>query len=245
MSPRVLTIDIETSPNIADVWGLWNQNVSLNQLRESTRVICFAAKWEDHAKIIFASEFHDGRDTMIGKAWDLLDEADILVHYNGKSFDVPHLQREFLLAGASPPGPFQQVDLLRAVRSQFRFSSNKLDHIVQQLGLGQKTHHEGHDLWVKCLAGDAKAWARMRAYCKHDVELTEQLYKRLTAWTPQHPNRGLFTPGDVCGRCGSTDLRPRGFAYTSVSSYQRFRCGSCGGWSRGKHAVDRTETRSV
>lgn len=41
---RILTLDLETSPNIAHVWGLWQQNVSLNQLMESTQVISWAGK---------------------------------------------------------------------------------------------------------------------------------------------------------------------------------------------------------
>jgi len=33
---QILLLDIETAPNTAHVWGLWNQNVSLNQLMESS-----------------------------------------------------------------------------------------------------------------------------------------------------------------------------------------------------------------
>ena len=59
---KILAIDIETSPNLADVWGLWQQNVSLNQLRESTRMLCFAAQWQGSKRITFASEWGDGPD---------------------------------------------------------------------------------------------------------------------------------------------------------------------------------------
>ena len=112
MSPKILTLDCETSPNIADVWGLWQQNVSLNQLRESTRMISFAAKWLGKPRVEFYSEFHNGRVEMIHRAHEMCNEADVMIHYNGRTFDVPHLNREFIENGFAPPSPFQQIDLL-------------------------------------------------------------------------------------------------------------------------------------
>src|SRR5450759_3278074 len=83
--PRLLTLDLETSPNIAHVWGLWKNNVSLNQLIQSTNVISFAAKWHGDKRVLFRSDHHDGHEVMIQKAHGLLGEADAVIHYNGKS----------------------------------------------------------------------------------------------------------------------------------------------------------------
>ena len=107
--PRILIYDVETSPNIAHVWGLFNQTVSLNQLRESTRVMCWAAKWHGEKKVEFRSEFHDGHDVVVSRMHELFDEADALVTYNGKNFDTKHMHREMLLAGLTPPSPAQPV----------------------------------------------------------------------------------------------------------------------------------------
>jgi uncharacterized protein YprB with RNaseH-like and TPR domain len=156
---RLGFVDLETSPNIAHVWGLFNQTVSLSQLRESTRVISFAAKERGSKKVHFYSEYHHGRDEMIGAAHDFLDRMDAVCHYNGTRFDVPHFNREFIMAGLNPPSPYQEIDLLKAVRKHFRFTSNKLAHVTVQLGLSGKLSHTGHDLWVRCMAGDEKAWA--------------------------------------------------------------------------------------
>lgn len=230
---KVLTIDIETRPSLGYVWSLWKQNVGLTQLVETGEVISFAAKWHGKKNVMFHSVYHDGKEGMIKAAWELLDEADIVVHYNGKSFDIPHLQREFLLGGYNPPAPFQQVDLLHVMRKQFKFVSNKLDHIVQQLDLGAKTSHTGFQLWVDCLAGDAKAWALMRKYNKHDVVITESLYDRVQPWITGHPTVGLYSGmADVCPSCGSGSLQMRGYAHTKMSTFQRFVCNDCGKWSR-------------
>lgn len=243
-SPRILTIDIECSPNLAHVWSLFKQNVSLSQLQETGEVISFAAKWHGEKKVYFYSTFHQGKEAMVQAAYDLLSEADIVVGYNSKGFDMKHLNREFVLAGFSPPAPYQQVDLLLAVRNAFRFTSAKLDHVVQELGLGAKVSHEGHDLWVKCMAGDKAAWARMRTYNKQDVVITEALYDRILPWISPHPNVGLFIDAeDVCPNCGSADLKREGFAYTSASKFQRYSCRGCGRWSRSNKKTGLTSTR--
>lgn len=230
---KTLMLDIETSPNLAHVWSLWNQNIGINQLRESTEMLCFAAKWFDKPKTMFWSQYHDGRDVMVQKAHGLLDEADVVMHYNGTKFDIPHLNREFLLAGLTPPAPYEQIDLLKTVRKSFRFPSNKLAYVSDALGLEGKVTHSGHDLWVRCLAGDAKAWHTMRKYNKRDVTLLEDLYHKVLPWISDHPTVGLYDGEESsCPSCGSWVLERRGFTYTKVSKYQRFRCTECGKWSR-------------
>ena len=244
---KTLIIDIETSPNLAHVWSLWNQNVGLAQLRESTRVISFAAKWYGDKKVLFYSDHHDGHEAMIERAHVLLDEADAIVHFNGKSFDMKHLKREFAEAGMLPPSPWRDIDLLLAVKKQFRFPSNKLQYVSTALGLEGKVQHSGHDLWVRCLAGDEKAWAVMRKYNKQDVVLTEKLYDRLLPWIDAHPHRGLFTDGEtpVCGNCGSDQLQRRGYAVTLMSTYPRYQCQKCGRWSRGQSRSKAVDVRPV
>lgn len=243
-----MTIDIECSPIIAHVWGLWQNNVSLNQLMEAGEVISFAAKWSDKKKVHFYSTFHHGKEVMVQKAYDLLSEADVVVGYNSKTFDMKHLNREFVEAGFTPPAPYKQVDLLHVVKSQFRFPSNKLDYVVQTLGLGAKEKHEGHTLWVKCMAGNRAAWADMKRYNIMDVLVTEKLYFRLLPWVPGHPAVGLYDDkGSAvsCPNCGGTDLERRGYAYTSVSTFQRFVCRGCGRWSRATKKLDSVETRNI
>lgn len=241
---RVLLVDIETSPNLGYVWSLWQQNVGLNQLVATTDMMCFAAKWLGEPGTMFWSEHQDGRQQMVSSAHALLDAADVVMHFNGKSFDVPHLNREFVTAGMAPPSPFKQIDLLLAVRKNFRFPSNKLQYVSTALGLEGKVEHEGFDLWTKCMAGDAAAWARMETYNRRDVELLEELYERLLPWLPSLPNRGLY--GDNgCPACGSTDLRGNGYSYTNVSKFRQYRCGGCGSFFREAKRVTGVELQAV
>lgn len=241
---KLLAIDIEMSPNIAHVWGLWNVNVSLAQLRESATMMCFAAKWVGEDEMFFFSQ-HD--ENMVEEAHDLLDQADVVLHYNGKRFDIPHLNREFLAAGMNPPAPFQQIDLYSAVKRRFRFPSNKLDYVARALGLDGKVHHEGHELWVKCMAGDEDAWDLMQEYNMQDVLLLEQLYAKLLPWIPNHPNRALIDGVlDACSSCGKTGTTVlQGYTHTMVSAYQRYLCTSCGKWTRGSKRLYGADIREA
>lgn len=244
---KLLHIDIETSPNLAHVWGLWQQNVGLSQIVESTEMMCFAAKWQGARRVEFFSSFHNGKADMVGAAHELLDSADAVCHYYGKRFDIPHLNREFVEAGMTPPSPYKQIDLKQQVARRFKFPSNKLQYVSTALGLEGKVQHSGHSLWVRCMAGDEKAWAQMRKYNKQDVVLLEQMYNRLLPWLTGLPNVALHTAADtdVCPKCGSCDLQRRGFETTSVGRFQRFQCQGCGGWSRSGKAAARVDVREV
>ena len=229
---KILHIDIETAPNTAHVWGLFRQNVSIKQLMESSYTMCFAAKWHGTKKIIFKSQ-HD--DDMLGTLWELLDEADAVVHYNGKSYDIPTINKDFVLNGYTPPSPYQQIDLYREVRKKFKFPSNKLDYVADRLGLGKKHAHEGHELWIKCMADDKAAWGRMKKYNIQDVKLLELLYNKLLPWIDRHPNHAIYGKGGmVCTNCASNHVTKQGFARTKTVVYQQYQCQDCGTWMRSR-----------
>lgn len=233
---KLLLIDLETAPNLVHSWGLWQQNIAINQIMASGYVMCFAAKWLGSDEVIFDSIPKSGTKRMIKRAHKLLSEADAVVHYNGSKFDIPTLNKEFLLQGLSPPATYQQIDLLKTARNRFKFPSNKLDYLAQTLGLGKKFKHAGHELWVKCMAGDAEAWKEMEAYNTQDVLLLERVYHRLLPWIVNHPNHAVYQSKDVCTNCGSVHLQRRGFAYSVLGKYQRYQCTSCGAWMKSRKA---------
>ena len=237
---KILLLDIESAPNTAHVWGLFKQNISISQLMDSSYVLCWAAKWLGESEIYFDSVYKSRPRKMLSRIHKLLEEADAVIHYSGTRFDIPTLNKEFLLYGFAPPATYRQIDLLLVARNRFRFPSNKLDYVANALGLGQKHKHAGHDLWVQCMNNDAEAWATMEEYNKNDVVLLEGVYGVFRPWIKNHPNHGLYRDNDsvedVCPNCGGTHLRKRGFTYTAASKFQRFQCNDCGTWSRSKKA---------
>lgn len=243
---KILTIDIENRPNVVHTWGLHNVNIGINQVITPAGTFGVGYKWYHEKQAHFLSDYEDGHEAMIRKTHELMSEADILLGYNHVAFDVPHLQREFALLGLPLPKPSANVDLLKVARKQFRMTSNKLDHVAQYFGLGKKTSHEGHGLWVRCLEGDPKAWALMSKYCRQDCVLTEKLYDRLRPYIPNHPHIGAWT-GDEgsCPNCGAKDVlkNRQGTAHTQVQRYRQYQC-KCGTWVRSTQKLaDPTLTR--
>ena len=112
------------------------------------------------------------------------------------------------------------------------FTSNKLNNLGKLLKLGTKIETGGIQLWKDCMDGKKSAWQKMVTYCKGDVTLLEQIYKRLLPYMKNHPNLGLYGAEGCCPRCSSPQLQKRGFQYTNAGVYQRIRCMNCGAWSR-------------
>ena len=247
MSPRILVWDLENSPGLGWFYGSTYQT-NIAKVEKPSRVMSFAAMWTDSLKIEYRSDFHDGHDTMVGRAWELLNEADGVVSWNGQGHDSPHINTEFLRAGAPLPSPYKEIDLYRVVRRKFKFHSNRLDFVSQELGIGQKLKNEGIDFWLACMNGDPKAWARFKKYNIEDVRLTFNHYHLYKSAIPKsmHPNWTLYVDGDACPKCGAVgQLQRRGHAPTVTALYPRFFCKSCGEWSQGKHAERRAEIRSA
>lgn len=228
---KILLLDIETAPNLAYVWKLWDANVSLDALIDSHYILCWSAKWLGDKEIHFASKEKQSTKEMMRALWILLNEADAVIHYNGKKFDIPHINREFILQEFTPPSPYRQIDLLETVKRQFRFPSNKLDHVAEALGVGNKVSHEGFKLWVGCIEKDPVAWSKMQEYNIQDVLLLEKVYFKLRAWIKGHINYSLAATNElVCPHCGSNHVVKRGFTQTLASTFQRYRCSDCGTW---------------
>lgn len=229
---KVLALDIETRPALVYTWGIWNVNIGVDQIVDPGGVISFAASWMGDSKVEFRSDYHDGHKTMVNRLWKLLNEADAVVHFNGKRFDIPHIQREFIELGMTPPAPFKQIDLLETVKRQFRFLSNKLKHVAPQLGLEGKIENEGFLLWIKCMEKDEEAWRLMREYNIRDTELLEEAYNILLPWIKSHPTVAIEEGLDACPKCGSEKLQARGWAYTRQTKFRRYQCQECGSWVR-------------
>lgn len=227
-----MLLDIEIAPVVATVWGLWNQNISPNNIVGQSYVLTWAAKWHGVDEVHYSSRGMTSRRNMIKEIYKMLEEADAVVTYNGDGFDLKILNQEFMELGLAPPSPYRSIDLLKTMRRRFRGTSNKLDYWVRKLGLGQKIEHRGYQLWLDCMNGDKEAFEEMTEYNIGDVEILESLYDYVLSWIPNHPNYSVHNGSECCTRCGSGSYQSRGTVDLASGRYQRFQCKSCGGWFR-------------
>lgn len=228
---KILLLDIETKPVLAYTWGLFNQNISLDQIKEDGGVLCVGAKWLG-GKSYFYSEWEDGQEKMLASIHELMSEAEAVITYNGDRFDIPRLKGQFAFQRLAPLPPLTSIDVLKAVR-KLGLTSSKLAFVGPFFKIGQKVKNSGWSLWINVLNGDATAQRQMQKYCVGDVVLLEQVYNRIRPYIQNHPNLGN---GYDCAKCGGKHMQKRGWTYTAHFRTQRVQCQNkiCNSWGQGK-----------
>lgn len=237
MGPRILTVDIETSPIEAYVWGLYDQNVGLNQVKKDWQIISWAAKWLDQKKVIQFDTRSLSEEVILKKLQYLLSQADIVVTQNGKSFDIKKINARFLHYDILPANSFRQIDTKILAKKYFGFTSNSLEYMSKKFNAKYKKLKHGKfpgmELWVECLKGNKSAWNEMAKYNKYDVLATEELYKRLIPFDNSINFTVYYPKNEAVCSCGSTEFRKDGFRFTNSGKYQQYECIKC--YAKKKH----------
>lgn len=251
--PKVLVLDIETSPMITYNFGLFDQNIGLDQIIEDSYLLAFSAKWLDEpvSKMVYVDQRNrkdvsDDKE-LCKKAWKLMDEADIIITQNGISFDNKVLNARFVFHELKAPSSYKNIDTLRIARKHFKFSSNKLEYMTNKLNKKYKklTHKKfpGISLWKECIKGNKEAWKEMEKYNRWDVLSTEELYHILSPWDNSIDFNIYSDSDEVVCNCGSDDFEKNGLKRLSAGVYQRYRCKDCGKETRGKENLMTPEKR--
>lgn len=234
---KIVTIDIETAPNLAYVWGQWKQNIGLNMLVDKSYIMSFAAKFLGTDHVVYEENRHGDDKKLVQSLIKILDNADIVIAHNANKFDIPVINGRALVHGIKPPSPYKIIDTLTVAKKRFRFISNKLENLANELGCAPKMQHQnfpGFELWKECIQQNDEAWAEMKKYNIQDVETLEEVYLRMRPWITNHPNIGVLDEGQkpVCPKCGSSHIHYRGYTTTNVSKFRKYVCTDCGGWGR-------------
>lgn len=241
---KVLLVDIETAPMLGYVWSLWENNVALNQLFKDWHLLSWSAKWlgDPPGKTMYMDQRHvkdiQNDRKLLEAIWKLLDEADVIITQNGKSFDQKKLNARFVMHGMQPPSSFKHIDTKIIASKHFAFTSNKLEYMTDRLCTKYKklkpNKFPGFTMWVECLNGNLAAWKEMEKYNKYDVLSLEELYYKLIPWD-NTIDFSLYTDDltPVCS-CGSKEFKSNGYAYTSTGKFQRYKCKKCGSETRSR-----------
>lgn len=251
--PRIATLDIETSPIVAYVWGTFKVNVGLNQIVQEWSIMSYCYKVLGNKRITYddtskKANPRDDYDLMVG-LHALLCETDIIIAQNGKAFDMKKINARFIEHGFPPLPPIKVIDTMLVAREVAKFTSNKLEWLSKHLTDTPKYDHPefpGMELWTQCLAGNKKAWRVMREYNCIDVPATEELYLKLRPFMVGHPNVAAYYTDEAlrCPRCGSTDLNAlEKHAFTQTGEYIRYQCNGCGGFARSRYTLNSKRKR--
>lgn len=238
---KCLILDIETSPLVSYTWGLFDQNIGLNQVKDDWYILAWAAKWlnDSSSKTMYMDSskkqnIKNDKELVKGLA-ALINEADVVITQNGDSFDIKKLNARAAINRLPPIKPVRSVDILKEGRKVFKFTSHKLEYITSVLNDKYKKlkHKEypGFELWVAILKNDKKAWQVMKKYCTHDVLATEEAFQKMRPWikTGNITKENSDGNGFSC-KCGSNKVQRRGYSRTLAGKYERYQCQECGKW---------------
>jgi len=232
--PKILFIDIETSPNIVYTWNIGRKVfLSYESIIQERKIICVAWKWSHSQKVYHASwNKFDDKNVLI-EVSKAINESNLVVAHNGDKYDIRFINGRLLYHNLPPIDHAKTEDTLKQLRKVFYLNSNKLDYVSQYLNLGKKIKTD-FNLWKKVLKGEATALRYMIKYCKEDVRLLERVYNRIAPYVPQVLNKSLVMheSKNGCSSCGAPDwnLKPRGFRYNLKSVKHKYICSKCGKW---------------
>lgn len=255
--PVIKVVDVETSPEIAYSFRRFKAFISPEQVIKRGYLLSYSSAdlhtGEVEGKNLTDYDLFDIDHTddyaMCQSLWDLLDNADIIVAHNGIKFDRAYIHQRFAYHGMKPPSPYVVVDTLKAAKKQFALPSNALKEMCLYFETENfKLDNEGFPLWKACCEGDRDAFGRMQTYNDGDVLSLRDLYLKLLAWIPQHPNVSAYFKDEVCrcSRCGSEDVSivPGKYWNTGVSTFEIVRCSQCDSLSRSRVNVRSKEKRA-
>lgn len=246
--PRVLVADIETFPILAHVWGLRLQNISLEQIEQDWSLMSFACKWLGHPEVFYLDnrEQEDVRDdySQCAALHELLNNCDMVIAHNGQRFDLPKIKARLAFHRMTPTPHVVVIDTLNLNRTAFGFTSQKLQYTAQHFASSQKDEHNefpGWKMWREVLNQNPRAFKACEKYNIQDIVSNEEMYLTLRGWYQGAPNMGPYLSAEdgehTCPGCGSTNVHTNGTRRTQVGIYQRYRCGDCGQWSRGRYLI--------
>lgn len=244
--PKILVFDIETAPILGAVWGLWKNNVGLNQIKQDWYIISFAAHWlgTPDDEIIYR-DLRDAEDRtddyhLLEDLWDLLNEADIVLTQNGKKFDSKKANARFVLQGFKPVSSYRHYDTLIMDKKRFGFTSNRLEYKTHKLckkykKLTGERKYSGFDLWkATCWDNNLEAWEEMEVYNTFDVLSLKELFYKVAPWDNALNLSVYYDDHNHHCVCGSTSHSHNGYYYTNAGKYDRYSCDNCGAETRGR-----------
>lgn len=254
--PRILYWDLESSLMGTLTFGLWNQNISGNRITKQSHLLSNSWAFDDEPPQgvrLTPEQVRDGDDLdVVVDTIRAIEQCDIMITFNGRKYDQKLLKTRALAHNLPPiKFPSAHIDIMQEAKANFRFPSNSMQNISLMLGEHGKLATTGRNLWERCYKWEDyedcdKALAEMLEYGLIDIIATRDLFKRMKGWFKSSVNLGLITKeinGEntkdnhilMCPHCGSEDVDKIGSkAYTSVSSFDIYRCGEqdCRGLSR-------------
>src|SRR5436309_14238438 len=168
MAAKIVILDIETTSLEGDAGVL----VGVGLMSDAGRGEYLEARRTNEEK------------ALLSKLSKRLESFDVLVTWNGRSFDIPFLTTRLMLHRLDPRSILRQshIHLADVVKSRLRLTFTYLDHVCDFCQIDRKNCPMGLDvphLYVLAVEGDRKALLSIREHCLGDLRATRQVFLKL------------------------------------------------------------------
>ena len=253
---KILVFDCEVSASIVAAFSMFKHFSSPDHVIQRPYMLTWAAAWMNDPNNVFGAKLTDYEEHfdndrtddyfLVEALWKVLDECNIAIAHNSK-FDQGWFAQRCAFHGFPEPSPYKLICTAKGLKKAFSLPSNSLDYATRYFEVDyKKRKHDGIDLWIRCMQGDKEAFDLMYEYNEGDIPTCMELYKKIRAWIPSHPNVSLYKDSDKpsCRVCGSEDLEDlTERAYTDVSVFEAVRCKNCGKVQRKGSNLNTVEDR--
>ena len=180
---RTLIWDVERNPALSWHFKRWQVDIRRFATTIPERVFCYGWSWLGETAIDFDYDMHyDDRRAYVEKLWNLLNEADRIITFNGITADNRWTNNEFLEYGLGPV-EYQNIDLFRIAKRRFDLPFKSLDFLAEYVGVARKGHvSEYFTTWQRYLEGDRAAVTEFQQYSMQDILVTREVYNKLEPW---------------------------------------------------------------
>lgn len=160
-------LDIECSNLKADI----GQIVAIGIIKGEKKEVKFVESLEDEKKSL---------------EWlkDEIKDCETVITWYGSYFDLPFILTRALIHGIdlSELNKMNSLDLFEVCRKKFLFSKKNLSEVANALSIKAGDEIKGRDVlkcYMKAIKGDEKAKEAIIKHCLNDLEILEEIYKRL------------------------------------------------------------------
>lgn len=229
--PRILIFDLEVAPAIVYTYNYRDAFIGPENIIQMPYILAYSAKFYGEDKIYYGDTRKTPRDDtkLLKKLSDLINDADYCCGHNLKRFDLPMTKGRLFLEDMAPIIEGTVFDTFKIALKHFKLPFYRLGELAKYLNCERQklTHAKfpGLQLFMEADKGNQEAFKEMEDYCKGDVLVTEEIFKKLMPWESSI-NFQMHHQSLICS-CGSKEFKKDGHKFKKSGAYQRFRCVRC------------------
>jgi uncharacterized protein YprB with RNaseH-like and TPR domain len=117
---------------------------------------------------------------LLEKFRKVYETYDIIVHYNGRYFDIQFLDTRLIKNHLPTLPDMKQIDILNdVIRKKMRIRSSRLDAVKEFLEIDEKEDGHAWEYWQMAANGMKEGFDYVVHHCKRDVDRLGEVTKRV------------------------------------------------------------------